>query len=552
MRRILAIILLGFSCAAVAQTTAITATTLVGGDLSPIASGRISFQPTDMNGVPLIVNLGITHGLMLPRTAMCLISNGAITTSLNGSACKVVDTSVTNAGHFCYVVIIQDTVTKWTAPAMPCVQPSGTTWSFDTYVPPAGPTALVVAGIAGPQGPPGATGATGSTGATGPANSLAIGTVSTLSAGSSATASVTGTAPSQTLSLGIPTGATGATGTAGAAATVTVGTTITGAAGTNATVTNSGTSSAAIFNFTVPQGANGSGSGTVTSFAAPSGSWPSWLVPTVTSSTSAPSLAVAASAIPNSALANQSVTVNGTPCTLGSTCTETPATAANLSGTPALPNGVTASTQTAGDNSTKLATDAFVGTAITNAAYTLPQATTSTLGGVKGDGSTLGVASGVMSCTTATSSQIGCSKPDGTTLTAASGVLSTAATIARASMKFSWIGTLPNSQIFAQVLPDASEVYSVPSGCTNSRAESTIAATASTTLTIYKCTAVGFATCSSVGTIVFSAAGKTGAFTCSSAFTLTGSSSQSLYIQGPGTADTTLANLSVALYATHN
>lgn len=35
-------------------------------------------------------------------------------------------------------------------------------------------------------------------------------------------------------------------------------------------------------------------------------------------------------------------------------------TAANLSGTPALPNGVTGTTQTVGDNTTKLATDAFV------------------------------------------------------------------------------------------------------------------------------------------------------------------------------------------------
>ena len=42
-------------------------------------------------------------------------------------------------------------------------------------------------------------------------------------------------------------------------------------------------------------------------------------------------------------------------------------TAGNLSGTPALPNGTTATTQTAGDNTTKLATDAFVTTAVTNA-----------------------------------------------------------------------------------------------------------------------------------------------------------------------------------------
>jgi hypothetical protein len=42
----------------------------------------------------------------------------------------------------------------------------------------------------------------------------------------------------------------------------------------------------------------------------------------------------------------------------------TSGTAANLSGTPALPNGTTATTQTAGDSSTKLATDAFVAAAV--------------------------------------------------------------------------------------------------------------------------------------------------------------------------------------------
>ena len=45
------------------------------------------------------------------------------------------------------------------------------------------------------------------------------------------------------------------------------------------------------------------------------------------------------------------------------------ATASNLSGTPTLPTGVSAITQTTGDNSTKLATDAFVSTALTNYVY---------------------------------------------------------------------------------------------------------------------------------------------------------------------------------------
>lgn len=86
------------------------------------------------------------------------------------------------------------------------------------------------------------------------------------------------------------------------------------------------------------------GGGSVTSFAAPSGSWPAWLVPTVTNSTTTPSLAVAASAIPNSALAHAATTVNGQTCTLGSTCTVA-AAAGTLTGA-TLASGVTASSLT--------------------------------------------------------------------------------------------------------------------------------------------------------------------------------------------------------------
>lgn len=68
------------------------------------------------------------------------------------------------------------------------------------------------------------TGDTGATGATGPANSLAIGTVTTLPPGSPATATITGTPPAQTLSLGIPQGATGSGGSgAGGNPTATIG-----------------------------------------------------------------------------------------------------------------------------------------------------------------------------------------------------------------------------------------------------------------------------------------------------------------------------------------
>lgn len=67
------------------------------------------------------------------------------------------------------------------------------------------------------------------------------------------------------------------------------------------------------------------GGGGVTTFSAPSVSWPSWLVPTVTNPTTTPALTVAASSIPNSALQFSSTTVNGQTCTLGSSCTVTSA-----------------------------------------------------------------------------------------------------------------------------------------------------------------------------------------------------------------------------------
>ena len=70
---------------------------------------------------------------------------------------------------------------------------------------PATPETLEVV-VAGPQGVQGDTG---------PANTLAIGTVTTGAAGSSADATITGDAPNQTLNLTIPTGATGATGPQG-------------------------------------------------------------------------------------------------------------------------------------------------------------------------------------------------------------------------------------------------------------------------------------------------------------------------------------------------
>lgn len=67
-------------------------------------------------------------------------------------------------------------------------------------------------GEQGIQGPQGETGPQGTTGATGATPDLSIGTVTTLEPGSSASATITGTAENPVLNLGIPKGAKGDTG----------------------------------------------------------------------------------------------------------------------------------------------------------------------------------------------------------------------------------------------------------------------------------------------------------------------------------------------------
>jgi len=105
-------------------------------------------------------------------------------------------------------------------------------------------------------------------GGPGPANVLSVGTVSAGAAGTQPQVTITGTAPSQTINFTIPRGDTGLTGAKGdtgasgpkgdAAATITVAPTVTtSAAGTNAAVTNSGTTSDVVLNFTIPRGADG-------------------------------------------------------------------------------------------------------------------------------------------------------------------------------------------------------------------------------------------------------------------------------------------------------
>jgi len=109
----------------------------------------------------------------------------------------------------------------------------------------------------------------GATGAVGSAGTIAIGTVTTGSAGGSAAVTNSGTSSEAVLNFSIPKGVsgaagiqgsqgqTGATGAAGDNATIAIGTITTLPENASATVTNGGTDTAAVLNFGLPMGQTG-------------------------------------------------------------------------------------------------------------------------------------------------------------------------------------------------------------------------------------------------------------------------------------------------------
>lgn len=106
-------------------------------------------------------------------------------------------------------------------------------------------------GPRGATGPKGADGAPGPQGPAGPANALTIGTVAT---GAASAATLTGTAPNQTLNLTLQRGPAGPAGPANA---LSIGTVTTGAAGSQAAASITGTAPAQTLNLTIPAGAPG-------------------------------------------------------------------------------------------------------------------------------------------------------------------------------------------------------------------------------------------------------------------------------------------------------
>jgi len=214
-------------------------------------------------------------------------------------------------------------------------------------------------------------GTTGGTVVTG--TTVQVGTVSTLSAGSSATVTNKGTAYAAVLDFGIP---AGSTGPAGSSPSISIGTVTTGAAGSSASVKANTVSGGVSLDFTIPAGATGATGST--SYTLPAAS--STVLGGVKQGSNVTiaadgTLSVAA---PVTSLAASAITGLSAVATTGS--------ASDLSaGTIASARLPAATTSAAGAVivGSGLAISSGVLSATGGSSYTLPAASSSVLGGVK-------------------------------------------------------------------------------------------------------------------------------------------------------------------------
>jgi hypothetical protein len=275
-----------------------------------LANATISFAPVNNAGQPISYQVN-GHGQAMFIPVYALVTNGAFTV-------LIADSSLTNPVNVCYSVSVVNNVSGQSVlgGGYNCLQPSGSglavtggnpwctaagsyggTCNFDLYVPNEAGLVVEQPGTPGATGPPGP--ASTVPGPAGTTPTFTIGTVTNLSYGSNATATVSG-GPAYTLSFGIPagaqgaTGSTGATGAAGTTPTFTIGTVNTLIYGSTATVTVSG-GPAYTLSFGIPAGQNGAGAGTVTSVAI---TVPSWLTSTGCTITAAGTCAISGTSEP--------------------------------------------------------------------------------------------------------------------------------------------------------------------------------------------------------------------------------------------------------------
>lgn len=404
-----------------AQITTITASHLkISG--YPISTGQVLITPVNSQGsaIPFADATGSQNG---PQSFACQIVSGAITGAISetgtvSGTCSVPDSSETTPANILYSFQVSDKSTGlatsgYAYTIQGVVGVSGTTWALDHYGPPASTTN--VATLQATQGtsvPTSCTAPSVFTLLNGSGTFVGFytcvgGTEVAVSGGSSAVANVFGRTGAITAQTGDYTVAQ-----------------ITGAA------------PLASPTFTGSPIVPGYETTTLAALLAPLNS------PTFTGTPTVPGYETTSLAALLAPLASPTFTGTVTAPTFAGALSGNATTASNLLGTPALPNGVTGTTQTVGDNTTKLATDAFVlanagtGGASSFSALTgtatpaqLPAATTSAQGAVElpSGASTNVLGSAAMTASTAYDAF-------GAATTAAAGAVTTAETFATAAV----------------------------------------------------------------------------------------------------------------------
>jgi hypothetical protein len=138
--------------------TTVTASKIQDASGALLAGGRVTFYPVSSQGVPIsaIADPADGGGAILQSGVVFLVVNGAITTDLFGNPPQVADTSLTSPQNIAYRITITDASgVDVQGPGYGLVQPTGTTWSLDTYQPNNGSLTTTVVGATGPAGPPG-------------------------------------------------------------------------------------------------------------------------------------------------------------------------------------------------------------------------------------------------------------------------------------------------------------------------------------------------------------------------------------------------------------
>lgn len=100
-----------------------------------LVAGRVTLFPVNNQGKPISAIAG-GGGLITQAEIVFLVVNGIITTDLFGNAAQVADTTLTSPANIAYKVGVTDGAgVEIQGPGYGLVQPSGASWTLDTYTP---------------------------------------------------------------------------------------------------------------------------------------------------------------------------------------------------------------------------------------------------------------------------------------------------------------------------------------------------------------------------------------------------------------------------------